>query len=132
MFDIGTIVEKDSQTLELVHPQTGAAIGASIEFAGPGHAKRRKIEMQRARALRARLAKRGRIEFTDPVEDEEYELERLVACTLSWEGICRDGKPIPCTPDEVTSVFESAAWMRRQAVAFLDEASNFLDSTASD
>jgi len=132
MFDIGSIVEQDAQKLELLHPQTGAPVGATIELAGAGHPKRRKIEMQRARELRARIAKRGRIELTDPAEDEEYELDRLVACTLSWDGIARSGQAIPCTAEEARDLYESAAWIRRQAVAFLDDAANFLRSTGAD
>ena len=132
MFDVGSIVEKDAQKLELMHPQTGAPVGATIELAGAGHPRRRKLEMQRARELRARVAKRGRIELTDPAEDEEYELDRLVACTLSWEGIARSGQAIPCNAEEARELYESAAWIRRQALAFLDDAANFLQSTDAD
>ena len=132
MFDINSIEEHDAQKLELLHPKTGAPVGATIELAGAGHPKRKKIEMQRARELRARIAKRGRVELTDPAEDEEYELDRVVSCTLSWDGICRDGVPIPCTPDEARKLYESAEWVRRQASAFLDDAVNFLTSTDAD
>lgn len=129
MFDIATIVEHDANTLQLVHPQTGASLDASIELAGPGHPKRKKVEMARQRQLRARVAKRGRFELTDPTEDEEYELDRLVACTLGWQGVCRDGNPIPCTPEEARALYESAAWLRRQVLAYLDDALSFLEST---
>ncbi len=132
MFDVGSIVEKDAQKLELMHPQTGAPVGASIELAGSGHPKRRKLEMEHARKLRVRVSRRGRIEFPDPVEDEEYEIDRLVVCTLSWEGVARDGHPIPCTPEEIRELYTSAAWIRRQAIAFLDDSANFLQSTGGD
>lgn len=132
MFDITSIVEEDTQKLELLHPQTGAPVGATIELAGAGHPKRKKVEMQRSRELRARIAKRGRVELTDPVEDEEYEIDRLVACTLTWDGIARDGQPIPCTPEAAREIYESASWIRRQATAFLDDAANFLRSTGGD
>jgi hypothetical protein len=129
MFDIGTIVETDCGTIELRHPETNASLGASITLAGPGHPKRKKVEFARARALRARVAKRGRLELTDPEEDEEYEIDRLASCTLAWEGICQDGKPIPCTPDEVRSLYESASWVRVQVAAFLDDRVNFIKSS---
>lgn len=131
MFDINSIEEHTAQKLQLLHPQTQTPVTAYIELAGAGHPKRRKIELQRARDLRARIAKRGRVELTDPVEDEEYELDRLVACTLSWEGICRgrDKVPIPCTPEEARKLYEEADWVRKQVAAFLDDAANFLTST---
>lgn len=132
MFDISSIVENDTGVVELRHPESNALLGASITVAGLGHPKRKRIEFARARALRARVAKRGRLELTDPVEDEEYEIERLAACTLSWEGINRDGKAIPCTPEEAAALYESAAWIRRQVSAFLDDAVNFIASSAKD
>ena len=132
MFDISSIVDSETAVVELRHPETNNLLGASITLAGLGHPKRKKIEFARSRALRARVAKRGRLELTDPVEDEEYEIERLAGCTLSWEGICRDGKPIPCTPDEAMALYEGAAWIRRQVAGFLDDAVNFISSSASD
>lgn len=132
MFDISSIVENETAVVELRHPESNALLGASITLAGMGHPKRKRIEFARSRALRARVAKRGRLELTDPVEDEEYEIERLAGCTLSWEGINRDGKPIPCTAEEAATLYESAAWIRRQVSAFMDDAVNFIASSAED
>lgn len=129
MFDLSSIIETDTAKLELLHPETHTPIGATITLAGEGHPKRRKIQFARSRLLRQRVAKRGKLELTDPAEDEEYETERLVACTLGWDGIARDGKPIPCTPEEAQALYESVAWIRRQALAFLEDTANFLRST---
>lgn len=39
------------------------------------------------------------------------QLEKCVACTLSWEGLEIDGVPIPCNPDNVRMVYQTATWI---------------------
>lgn len=128
MFDLSSVTEYDDASLKLVHPETGEPIGAEIKLAGSNHPKRKGIEFGRARRLRAKIAKKGRLELTDPQDDEDYEVDRLVACTLGWSGLARDGKPIECTPGEVRAIYESTAWIRQQAQEFLGESANFLQS----
>jgi hypothetical protein len=128
MFDISTIKETDSATLKLLHPETNEPIGAEIVLAGANHPKRKGLEFGRARKLRARIAKKGRLELSDPQEDDDFEIDRLVACTLSWKGIARDGKELECNAGEARAIYESAAWIRQQAVEFLGESTNFLQS----
>ena len=132
MFEVNSVKELDDSTLKLTHPETGALIGAQITLAGANHPKRKACEFNRARALRAKVAKKGRLELTDPQDDADYEVDRLVACTLSWSGFMRDGKPIECTPGEARAIYEGTAWIRVQANEFLGDAANFLQSTKSD
>jgi len=129
MFDLNSVSELETATLKLTHPETGELIGAEIQLAGASHPKRRAIEFQRARVLRARVSKKGRLELSDPQEDEEHEIDRLVACTLGWTGLARDGKAIECNAGEARAIYESAAWIRKQAVAFLEDSAGFLQST---
>lgn len=129
MFDVSTIQELKSATLKLVHPETGALIGAEIELAGANHPSRKACEFNRARTLRAKVVKKGRLELTDPQDDADYDVDRLVACTLSWSGFARDGKAIECTPGEVRAIYEDTAWIRAQANEFLGDAESFLQST---
>lgn len=126
MFDLNSVKELETATLKLVHPETGAQIGAEITLAGAAHPKRKQMEFNRSRMLRARVAKKGKLELTDPQEDADYEVDRLVACTISWAGIARDGKAIECTAAEARAIYESAAWIRSQATAFLEDTANFL------
>ena len=128
MFDIATIKETESATLHLLHPETGAPVGAEITLAGANHPKRKGMEFGRARQMRNRIAKKGRLELADPQEDADYEIDRLVACTLGWKGIARDGKEIECNAGEARAIYESAAWIRNQATEFLGESANFLQS----
>ena len=132
MFDVSTIKELESATLQLTHPETGALIGAEITLAGANHPKRKACEFNRARTLRAKVAKKGRFELSDPQDDADYEVDRLVACTLGWSGFARDGKPIECTPGEVRAIYEGTAWIRAQANEYLGDAANFLQSTKTD
>lgn len=129
MFDLNSVSELEQSTLNLVHPETGALIGASIVLAGANHSKRKQVEFNRARVLRARVAKKGRFEMPDPQEVEEYEIDRFVACTLSWSGLARDGKAIECTATEVRALYESTGWIRAQVFTFLEDAANFLQSS---
>ena len=129
MFDLNSVAELETAKLKLTHPETGELIGAEIELAGASHPKRKAMEFQRARVLRARVSKKGRLELSDPVEDDEFEVDRLVACTISWTGLARDGKGIECNAGEARAIYEGAAWIRKQAVAFLEDSAGFLHST---
>lgn len=129
MFDINSVTEGESATLHLAHPETGELIGATIDLAGANHPKRKAIEFSRARKLRARIAKKGRMELADPKEDEEFEVDRLVACTLGWSGLARDGKPLEATAAEFRAIYEGASWIRQQAIEFMAEGANFLQKS---
>ena len=131
MFDITSIKELESATLKLVHPETGALLGAEITLAGANHPRRKACEFNRNRTLRAKIAKKGRLELTDPQDDADYDIDHLVACTLGWTGIARDGKQIDCNPAETRIIYEATAWIRDQANAFLGDSANFLQSTAT-
>lgn len=128
MFDIGSVKTVNSGVLDLTHPITGQAIPAWVELAGANHPKRKACEFARSRALRHKVSKKGRLELTDPQDDADYEVDRLVACTLSWGGFARDGQAIPCTPGEVRAMYENNEWLRVQALEYLGEATNFLQS----
>lgn len=131
MFDINTIKELQQATLQLTHPETGVPLGAELILAGANHPQRKACEFNRARTLRARVAKKGRIELTDPQDDADYDVDHLVACTLGWNGIARDGVPIEFGPGEVRALYESTAWVRAQANEFLAGSANFLQSTSA-
>lgn len=128
MFEVNSIKELQEAILKLVHPESGEIIPATITLAGAAHPKRKALEFQRARVLRAKVSKKGRLELTDPQDDADYEVDRLVACTLSWKGFARDGVALECTPAEVRALYEGSAWIRQQASDFLGDSANFLQS----
>lgn len=131
MFNVNSIKELQEAVLKLVHPETGALLPAEITLAGANHPKRKAIEFQRARQLRAKVAKKGRLELTDPQDDADYEIDRLVACTLSWKGVARDDVALECNATEVRALYESNAWIRNQALEFMGDAAGFLQSAKS-
>ena len=95
MFNIKSISDAQSADVELKDPVSGTALGATITLAGPEHPKRKAIEFARQRKVRAKFQKAGKLEFTDPADDEQDNIELLAACTLGWSGITEDdGKEI--------------------------------------
>lgn len=128
MFDIASVKTVNAGVLNLTHPLTGQPIPAWLELAGANHPKRKACEFNRSRVLRQKVSKKGRLELTDPQDDADYEIDRLVACTLSWGGFAREGQAIPCTPGEVRAMYENNEWLRVQALEYLGEATNFLQS----
>lgn len=129
MFEVNSIKEVETGTLDVINPSTGAKMdGTTLTLAGPNHPTRKALEFNRARVLRARVNKKGKFEMTDPQEDEDYEIDRLVACTTGWTGFVRDGNPIQCTDAEKRAIYEHAAWLRKQVSDFLDDPMNFIKS----
>lgn len=128
MFDLSSIKENNESVLELVHPSTGEKIGATLSLAGPEHPKRKAIEFSRQRLLRKKLAKAGRLEMTDPADDEEFEIDMLSGCTLGWSGFAENGKPVEFSAAKARELYESQAWLRRQAQAFMADAVNFISA----
>lgn len=129
MFDIDDIAEHQVGTLKLKHPLTGALTGAEIDLAGPAHPQRKNLEFARARALRAKMAKSGRLE-TDPEDDEDYLLDRLAGITVGWRGIGKNGQAIAFSVAAARSLYE-ASWIRKQVEEYLRDDSNFLASAAT-
>ncbi|MGQ5524254.1 hypothetical protein ACUHMQ_13485 [Chitinimonas sp. PSY-7] len=134
MFDIDSIQEVQEAKCELVDPKTGRPVGASITLAGQEHPKRMAMVNARHRKMRHDIAKHGRVQPTDPEEDVERLVNELVTCTLGWEGFMRDGKPVPCTPEEVRALYANPkrGWLRLQVQTFLNENTNFIQHSGTD
>lgn len=125
-FEVNTVKELTEKRFYLHHPETGEKLPAWLVLAGANHPKRKACEFARSRTLRNKVAKKGKLELTDPQDDADYQVDRLVACTLAWGGFARDGQPIPFTPGEVRARYEATSWMREQATEYLDGTSGFL------
>src|SRR5688572_10223474 len=99
--EINSVKELQASVMNVTNPHTGAIeVGTTVTLAGPTHPGRRALELNQQRIARARINKKGRIELGDPLEDEADQMDKLVACTLDWSGLKRDGKPIECTTEE--------------------------------
>lgn len=133
MFDLNSIQEVNTAKVELVHPLTKAPLGASITLAGPEHPQRKKLIFDRQRKLRASFAKKGRIDFSDPTEDEEDEIDLLAACTLGWDGIAENGKAVEFSKAAATDLYgkPELSWLRAQVREALDNRENFISESGS-
>ena len=87
MFNLSEFQDTESADVVIKHPSTGAPTDAVVTIAGPEHPKRKAIVFDKQRRMRRQLAKTGKLEFTDPSEEEVEETDLLAACTLGWRGV---------------------------------------------
>lgn len=132
-FDLSQIVDVTSAEVALVHPLNKTPLGATITVAGPEHPQRRQFALEQKRRLRAKIQKAGRLVLEDPEHDAEETVNWLVACTLGWKGLRRDGLDIPFTPAEARALYEDErlAWLREQVLAALEERELFISASSS-
>lgn len=142
-FDLASIEQTESATLELVDPKTDTPLGVVFTLAGPDHPQRRALRLRVQREARKRLARIKGMNIAkafaegDPEQEEEDVIAYLVACTLAWRSpeqpdrIVVGGAPLDCTPANVRRVYEDPrlAWIRRQVRDFLEDADNFIESS---
>lgn len=133
MFKIGSIIDAPEAAVDIKDPATGRRI-ASITLAGPEHPKRKAIAFARQRRLRAAMAKTGKLELPDPAEQEEQNIDLLVACTLGWQDIADEqGVPLACTAEAARKVYtrDGHGWLRDLLLAALEERDRFIASSAA-
>ena len=133
MLDLSTIIDAGSADIALKHPVSGASLGATITVAGPEHPARKAIEFARQRKLRAAIAKSGKLEVTDPADDELDVIDKLAACTLGWSGITDAGAELPYSRDAAARLYarEGLGWLREQVLAGLNERERFITACAT-
>jgi hypothetical protein len=133
MLDIESVTESAEAVVEIKHPVTGAPTGATVTLAGPEHPKRKKIVFDRQRRLRAKFQKAGKLQFTDPEEEEQESIDYLAACTLGWSGIGASGKEIKFSEQAAAELYgkPEMAWLRAQIAEALEARENFIRSSGS-
>ena len=92
--DLDQFEDVPTGTLVLKNPATGAPTAATVDLYGPEHPVRKKIQMDRARKLRASFQRTGKIEVSDPLDDLDDQTDFLVACTSGWSGLTQGGQPL--------------------------------------
>jgi hypothetical protein len=133
MLKIGSIVDTQSADITIKDPATGKRL-ATVTIAGPEHPKRKAIEFSKQRRMITALARTGKIEITDPVEQEQDKIDLLVACTLAWADIAdAGGEPILCTAENARKLYsaEGHGWLRKVLYDAMDERDRFIDSFAT-
>jgi len=64
----------------------------------------------------------------DAAEMEEEQLNLLVECTLDWDGIAWEGKPLECTKPNAKMLYTELGWLRDQVDAYMADRTNFFGS----
>lgn len=133
MLDIKKIRDKHAADVELLDPVSGAPLDAIVTLIGPEHPKRKKIHNDRMRQVREAFSKAGKIEVTDPEDDEAQSIADLAACTIGWRGIVSDGVAIDYTPEAAAALYADPelGWLRDQVRAFLNRRDVFIESSGN-
>lgn len=125
-FDIDQFEDTEAGKVYIKNPETGAPTPFYIEFAGPEHATRKRLVMNKQRKMRQHLQKTGKLQLQDPLQDEEEGLDMLVACALSWN------LKEEFTPANVEKRLSDPKrrWLRDQMQTGFDERENFIARSA--
>jgi hypothetical protein len=132
-FKLSSIVDAACANVDLKHPKTGELLGAQVSLAGPEHPKRKALEFARQRRARAAFQKAGKIEMTDPADDDVDASDFLASCILGWSGLDNDdGTPMVYSSDAANQLLtkEGHGWLRFQLQTALGERERFIVSSA--
>lgn len=132
MFDISAIKDALSAPIDIKHPVTGVPLGATVTLAGPEHPTRKAIDFAKQRKLRASIQKTGKLELSDPADDELDAIEKLASCTLGWSGITDGDAAIEFTPTAALKLYgtDGMGWLRAQLLAAMEERERFISACA--
>ena len=100
--------------------EAGELQDVTVLVAGTLSSRYRKAES----AQRDRMLKRRTMTLTDETL-QKNQLDLISACVLEW-NLHVDGKPVPCTKENVAQVLMSAPWLRNDLEAAMSDAARFL------
>lgn len=89
-----------------------------------------KIAATRSKRAAALYAKLGRDKNLKEMQDEK-EMEKIViqvyaeAIIVDWKGFVKNGKPLPCTPENVKYVLENSLEFYQFVTAVTNDVKNF-------
>jgi hypothetical protein len=132
LFDVDSIADIGSADIQL--KVNGQPLpGVVVTLAGPEHAVRKKYALDKARRMRKQLARTGKLELDDPVDEQEDETEHLAACVLAWRGIGKAGAPLECTRENVLALLRDPGkgWFRKSIKEAYEDAENFIQRSAA-
>ena len=130
-FDLATL--EDITEAEVQLKRESQLLPIWVTLAGPEHPKRKAFVFAKQRRLRQQLAKTGKVEFQDPAEDEQDEVELLATCVLGWRGVLWKGQPVECTKANVQAYLGNPklAWFRRAVKTAFDDNEAFIAASAT-
>lgn len=129
--DLDSYDSTQTGVLVLLDPITQAPTTSTITLASPENPIRKKLDFARQRKMRADMQKTGKVQFTDPAEEQEEETEYLVACTVEW-NLTQGGVPLELSADAARKLYTNPKkfWVRSQAVAALNKSELFIKDSA--
>lgn len=113
--------------IRIFHPVTLAETGIEIKVLGMDSSAYRQIIQKHQRKRAKAFERSGRLMSLSPEEMEDEQRELLVACTVDWKGVSEDGaEPLPFTPENARSVYESTPVIREQVNAAIADRALFI------
>ena len=127
-FDLDAFEDISASDYVVKHPETNQPTPMVMNLAGPEHPNRKKIAFAAQRRLRKVLQQTGKLQLADPEEEEQDEVDMLVACTLGWRGVTVGGKSLAWSQDAARSIYSDPKrrWLRDQIKAALNEREHFI------
>ncbi len=125
--DLGEISSKaqDTAVLTVLHPETGAETTMKITLYSPDCEECR-LRLNRLQDTAMKTAvRRPKGKIITAEEQQQITLKSLVAVTAGWEGVVKNGDPLPFTEDNVLAVYEGFPWIREQVSSFQGDRQNF-------
>lgn len=126
------VAAEEGAKLSLVHPATGEVLtdektgkALTITLAGVDSDRYREAD-RRITDKRLATTQAGRKVSLTHKSLESDQLERLVAATISWDGVGLGAETLECTPDNVRKIYKELLWIREQVEAFVNDRANFL------
>jgi fumarylacetoacetate (FAA) hydrolase family protein len=111
--ELSKLKPNPTTTLELVHPDPEQnPTGVVLTLAGRDSAEVKAV----LASITARhiAAQRKGVKAAKQEDIEADAIRLLAAAVLGWEGLTENGEPLPCTPENVTTLLTDYAWVRRQ------------------
>jgi hypothetical protein len=100
--------------VEIKHPKTGKGMGAFITVLGVDSTVYHDVTVELGKKL------------TPETSMSEFDVERLVRCTLGWKGFEEKGEELRFSEVNLRKVFKSNPCVKEQLLDFYKERSNFL------
>lgn len=111
-FDTGLAKQETGVPVEILDPN-GEPTGAKLFVASLDSDRVKAVLRENANKMAMEQRKNPR-KALKPEEVENRLYGVLVASVVSWEGVTEDGKPLPCTPENVDMLLRKFSWVAKQ------------------
>lgn len=125
-FDTSKTSEKGAE-LVVLNPETFEETDIKLRLAGTDSSVYRNQIKARAEKAMNKGQKKQALDF-DKSEREGCEL--LAACTLGWEGLEENGKPIEFSTEAAADLYMRHRWLKEQVDRFIGDRTNFFPKSS--